>query len=302
MKIPIEVVVDVDAWAWAQRFGVAPMKVEPSVQVYFAGLVIHELRELGLDTRLEPPTEKVPTTPRQTGHPRDVEFRDEVAQMGTTQLLDLLEACAYHRDGDRTIVRTELRRRLAISPGNQPADPGGREFRDDDAGYLAWLAAHPGGYVINIARSHNATEARVHHAGCRTISGENPVGGAWTGPYVKVCAEHLAELEQWAIDQVGEPIPPCGTCHPARDAVQPTSTNRTEQAVAPPVPEGRSEIHGPAAGSSVVEAWADDYIRFEHRPVWQEPEDRDPDSLPTARTVGWAGAARHVLRPQASQR
>jgi hypothetical protein len=45
-----------------------------------------------------------------------------------------------------------------------------REFRHDDAGCLAWLAAHPDGYVINIARSHSATEARVHHAGCRAIS------------------------------------------------------------------------------------------------------------------------------------
>ena len=45
-----------------------------------------------------------------------------------------------------------------------------REFRDDDAGYRAWIAAHPDGYVINIARSHSATEARVHHAGCRTIN------------------------------------------------------------------------------------------------------------------------------------
>ena len=60
-----------------------------------------------------------------------------------------------------------------------------RDFRDDDAGYLAWLAAHPDGYVINIARSPSATEARVHHAGCRTISGQIPRGGAWTGPYVK---------------------------------------------------------------------------------------------------------------------
>jgi hypothetical protein len=57
-----------------------------------------------------------------------------------------------------------------------------REFRDDDVGYLAWLAAHPDGYVINIARSQNATEARVHHAGCRTISGQNARVGAWTGP------------------------------------------------------------------------------------------------------------------------
>ncbi len=64
------------------------------------------------------------------------------------------------------------------------------EFRDDDAGYLAWLAAYPDGYVINVARNHSAPAARTHRAGCRTISGQNPRGGPWTGPYVKVCAEH----------------------------------------------------------------------------------------------------------------
>ncbi|MCW2690930.1 MAG: hypothetical protein JWR37_5820, partial [Mycobacterium sp.] len=132
-----------------------------------------------------------------------------------------------------------------------------REFRDDDAGYLAWLATHPDGYLINIARGHNATQARVHHAGCRTISGQNPRGGTWTGPYVKVCAEHLAELEQWAIDQVGEPIPRCGSCHPARHAVRPILTKRTERAVGAPVlPEDGCEVHGPVAGRAVVEAWA----------------------------------------------
>jgi hypothetical protein len=142
-----------------------------------------------------------------------------------------------------------------------------REFRDDDAGYLAWLTAQPDGYVINIARSHNPIDARVHHAGCPTISGQN--SGRGTGPYVKVCAEHLAELEQWERDQVGRAIRRCGTCHSARDAVRPTSTTPTEGAVAGSVPKGHCEIHGPA-GRAVVEAWADDYIRFERRPDWQE--------------------------------
>ena len=151
MKIPINVVVHVDPRAWAERFGVAPMKVEADVQSYFEGLVHRELRELGL-VRYEPN-----------------EFR-----------------------------------------------PGMREFRDDDAGYLSWLAAHPDGYVINIRRSYNAIDARVHHADCRTISGQNPAGVALTGPYVKVCAEHLADLELWAIHQLGKPIPRCGTCHPAQ--------------------------------------------------------------------------------------
>jgi hypothetical protein len=87
-------------------------------------------------------------------------------------------------------------------------------FRDDDTGYLTWLAAHPNGYVINISRSHTPTTSRLHHAHCRTINGQNPHQGAWTGPYVKVCAERLAELEQWATANVREPIPPCGTCNP----------------------------------------------------------------------------------------
>ena len=87
-------------------------------------------------------------------------------------------------------------------------------FRDDDAGYLTWLATHPTGYVINIARGYSPTASRLHRAGCRTINGRNPHDGAWTGPYVKVCAEQLADLEQWAADNVREPISPCGTCNP----------------------------------------------------------------------------------------
>ena len=47
-----------------------------------------------------------------------------------------------------------------------------REFCDDDAGYLAWLANHPDGYVINVARNRRPTDALTHHAGCRTISGQ----------------------------------------------------------------------------------------------------------------------------------
>lgn len=101
-------------------------------------------------------------------------------------------------------------------PETGPGTPNGnlREFRDDDASYLSWLAAHPRGYVINIARNHNVATARIHLADCRTISGQNPHRGPWTGPYVKVCAEYSADLEQWAIDNVHASIPPCGTCRP----------------------------------------------------------------------------------------
>jgi hypothetical protein len=144
-----------------------------------------------------------------------------------------------------------------------------REFRDDDAGYQAWLATHPDGYVVNIARSHNATTARVHHAYCQTINRQNSSDGARTGPYIKVCAQHLTELEQWASEHVGEAIPLCGACHPASEAKPHSSVKPTEQESAPTL-ASHSYIRGPAADSAVVEAWADDYIRFERRPPWQD--------------------------------
>jgi hypothetical protein len=145
-----------------------------------------------------------------------------------------------------------------------------REFRDDDAGYLAWLSAHPDGYVINIGRSHGRNAARVHQAGCRTISGQSALGDVWTaGQYVKVCAEHLAELEMWEINKVEEPIRRCGICHPGRDRAPSMSPARTDPAAGPAL-QGRWEVHEPVPGGAVVEAWADDYIRFERRPAWQE--------------------------------
>lgn len=55
------------------------------------------------------------------------------------------------------------------------------EFRDDDAGYLAWVAGDRDGYVINVLRSHSPANARLHHSGCWTSAGEPARGGALKG-------------------------------------------------------------------------------------------------------------------------
>lgn len=89
-------------------------------------------------------------------------------------------------------------------------------FRDDDDGYLAWLTRHPSGYVVNIMRGYNVATARAHRADCRTISGAIPNGKNWTDEYIKVCADHLHELERWATENVNGPIQPCGVCRPGR--------------------------------------------------------------------------------------
>lgn len=88
-----------------------------------------------------------------------------------------------------------------------------RLFRGDDAGYLAWLSAHPDGYVINIVRGYSPADARLHRVRCRHINGRSR--GVWTeGQYVKICADRLSDLDQWAAAAVGEPIEPCRSCNP----------------------------------------------------------------------------------------
>jgi hypothetical protein len=87
-------------------------------------------------------------------------------------------------------------------------------FRDDDPGYLSWVAANRDGYVMNIQRELNPSDARVHHAYCRTITGTPARGGPWTGAYIKLCSTDLAELDAWAKSRFGTAVTRCGICQP----------------------------------------------------------------------------------------
>jgi hypothetical protein len=143
------------------------------------------------------------------------------------------------------------------------------EYRDDDAGYLRWLDGSPGGYVLNIAASLNPADAKLHLSNCSTIRPQNTSSAP--GPYVKICAPQLADLEQWVADHAMSLPPTCGACHrtprtPA--AAPPAATRRRARA---PLPDGRGLVEGPSAGQHVVEAWAEDYIRYgAARPPWQQ--------------------------------
>lgn len=87
-----------------------------------------------------------------------------------------------------------------------------QRFVDDEKGYLKWIADHPDGYVLNIQRGLNPSDARLHRANCWTIS--SPTGGPWTGSYIKICSTMLGALEDWAREQVGQDIAGCGTRDP----------------------------------------------------------------------------------------
>jgi Family of unknown function (DUF6308) len=85
-------------------------------------------------------------------------------------------------------------------------------FRDDEAGYLAWLEAHPHGFVLNAARSPRPDYLILHRASCRTISGQPTRGDVWTGPYIKVCADGEAAIERWTAATVGAAPRRCLVC------------------------------------------------------------------------------------------
>ena len=84
-------------------------------------------------------------------------------------------------------------------------------FRDDDAGYLQWLKAHPSGFVLNAARRPRPDYLVLHRANCRTIAAQPARGRIWTGPYIKVCGDDDA-LHRWAEMTVGALPRRCPLC------------------------------------------------------------------------------------------
>jgi hypothetical protein len=101
-----------------------------------------------------------------------------------------------------------------LRPRGEPLAQGVTVFQDDDHGYRAWLAANPDGWVINIQRALNPSDARLHHGACRTITGEPTRGTTWTGPYIKICSAELSHADAWAISYTGTTSVRCGTCKP----------------------------------------------------------------------------------------
>jgi hypothetical protein len=88
------------------------------------------------------------------------------------------------------------------------------EFRDDDEGYRAWLAEHPGGFVLNCHRKPTANHLVIHRATCRSLSGAQVQGRHSTDEYIKVCAETVRNIDRWTNACVGSPGRTCDHCEP----------------------------------------------------------------------------------------
>lgn len=81
-------------------------------------------------------------------------------------------------------------------------------FDDRDAPYLSWLHEHPGGFVLNRRRGKSDGYLVLHRAGCGKIQSYNIMArpGGFTGrAYIKICADTVAELQQYARSKGGRP-------------------------------------------------------------------------------------------------
>ncbi len=87
-----------------------------------------------------------------------------------------------------------------------------RRFVKDDPGYLAWLAAHPDGFVLNTWAHVSSRYLVLHRAACRTINRPLAALSRWTEPYAKACSDDREELEGWALREAGAAVQPCGRC------------------------------------------------------------------------------------------
>ena len=88
-----------------------------------------------------------------------------------------------------------------------------RVFRRDDAGYLAWVGAHPRGYVVNAEGIPKASYLKVHRASCTWMSGRGKPGAYTERDYIKVCSTSLQMLRGWAQAEVGGTLDPGCSCN-----------------------------------------------------------------------------------------
>lgn len=69
-------------------------------------------------------------------------------------------------------------------------------FSNDDLGYLAWIAAHPDGFVLNVSCLPDPQCVILHRSACKSISNHTYEPHAFTGrKHHKICAGSEAELK-----------------------------------------------------------------------------------------------------------
>jgi hypothetical protein len=88
-------------------------------------------------------------------------------------------------------------------------------FLNDDRAYLYWVTHHRKGYVIDGRRKPKLGHLSLHRATCAEIKSGPSQRTHWTtGAMLKVCGLDRTELETWALEESGRPMPNCPACQP----------------------------------------------------------------------------------------
>lgn len=127
-----------------------------------------------------------------------------------------------------------------------------RRFVNDDEGYVAWLASHANGYVLNTFPHVTSSYLVLHRAGCRTVNRPLAKGRNWTILYGKSCSEDRSQLEEWAQREAGKSVHPCGIC----------LSGESDRAPATPRSGALSTAHGSRAPRP-----PDQPVHFEGEPI-----------------------------------
>jgi hypothetical protein len=69
-------------------------------------------------------------------------------------------------------------------------------FENDEAGYLQWVHAHSGGFVINAPKQSGVVPDMLHKASCAHITTEKQTNYTTTD-YKKICSVDRQELVDW---------------------------------------------------------------------------------------------------------
>jgi hypothetical protein len=78
-------------------------------------------------------------------------------------------------------------------------------FVNNESGYREWIKAHPLGFVLVSWNPPRANYTTLHRADCHTINPEKATHKEnWTQKYIKVCADDISDIEDWASKKWGE--------------------------------------------------------------------------------------------------
>lgn len=68
-------------------------------------------------------------------------------------------------------------------------------FQKDDEGYIAWLTAHPSGFVVNI----DDHSVKLHRASCKTLLHKVRPEFHFTHAHLKICCTNKFDARDWAV-------------------------------------------------------------------------------------------------------